>query len=188
MRQLAADLGVTPMSIYHYVANKPALLDALIERIWRQIIDDFTADETDLIEWIMAMSVRTREVWLENAGLANLASAVAEPDNSFYANTLLSAQIMEAAGFPDPVLAYSTIQTFIMGSIAVAANRRFASRFFGRDPAEVLRRAEAMLEGRDAGPEHRGIVHARFEEGDTKNFERGLRALMCGLLRSPARR
>ena len=30
MRKLAADLGVNPMSLYHHVANKAALLDGLI--------------------------------------------------------------------------------------------------------------------------------------------------------------
>jgi AcrR family transcriptional regulator len=33
MRKLAADLGVNPMSIYHHVANKAALLGGLIELV-----------------------------------------------------------------------------------------------------------------------------------------------------------
>lgn len=33
MRKLAADLGVNPMSLYHHVASKAALLDGLIELV-----------------------------------------------------------------------------------------------------------------------------------------------------------
>jgi TetR/AcrR family tetracycline transcriptional repressor len=34
MRKLAGELGVDPMSIYHHVANKEALLKALVERVF----------------------------------------------------------------------------------------------------------------------------------------------------------
>lgn len=37
MRSLAARLGVDPMAPYHYVPNKAALFDGLVERVWSAI-------------------------------------------------------------------------------------------------------------------------------------------------------
>jgi TetR/AcrR family transcriptional regulator, tetracycline repressor protein len=37
MRKLGADLGVDPMSIYHYLPNKGALFDGVVELIWTQV-------------------------------------------------------------------------------------------------------------------------------------------------------
>lgn len=34
MRRLGAELGVDPMSIYHYLPNKDALFDAIVDEIW----------------------------------------------------------------------------------------------------------------------------------------------------------
>ncbi|MEN2417812.1 TetR/AcrR family transcriptional regulator C-terminal domain-containing protein [Streptomyces rimosus] len=36
MRRLGADLGVEAMTLYHYVPNKDALLDGLVERVFEQ--------------------------------------------------------------------------------------------------------------------------------------------------------
>lgn len=37
IRALAADLGVRPMAIYHYVASKDVLLDALVDRVFAEV-------------------------------------------------------------------------------------------------------------------------------------------------------
>ena len=37
MRSLADELGVKPMSLYHHVANKEAILDGLVERVFAQV-------------------------------------------------------------------------------------------------------------------------------------------------------
>ena len=45
MRKLGAELRVDPMSIYHYLRNKGALFDGVVELIWTQIdLDDPPAD------------------------------------------------------------------------------------------------------------------------------------------------
>lgn len=181
MRRLATELGVTPMAIYHHVPNKPALLEAIISGIWTKILLGVPTGELDPVEYVIQVNLRTRKVWLENLGIANLAMAVAEPDEHFDEITRFSAEVTSACGFPDPVLAYSTIQNFTMGAVAVAANRRFSSRYFGRNPEEILPRAQALVEERGASPVQRGIVTARFDVGDDEHFERGLRALVAGL-------
>lgn len=37
MRRVAADLGVDPMTLYRYVDGKEALLDGIVETLWRQV-------------------------------------------------------------------------------------------------------------------------------------------------------
>lgn len=55
MRSVAAELGVEAMSLYHHVANKSALLDALADWAFEQI----SAPEVDA-PWRSAMVVRAR--------------------------------------------------------------------------------------------------------------------------------
>nr|BFF25594.1 TetR/AcrR family transcriptional regulator C-terminal domain-containing protein [Glycomyces mayteni] len=39
MRKLAAELGIEAMSVYHYVPNKDALLDGLVERVVERAVE-----------------------------------------------------------------------------------------------------------------------------------------------------
>lgn len=188
MRRLASDLGVTPMAIYHYVKDKPALIDALLERVWAQIRVDQSVGG-DPIEYLVSYCVHVRQVWLENFELASLAVAVAAPDapdDLFFRTTRSAAFLFEAAGFPDVPLAYSAVQNFTMGCVQVAANRRVASVYFGRDPDHVELAAKQLLVERGATADHLGVVEARFDTGDDKHFGPALRALIAGLLAGPA--
>lgn len=54
MRRLAGALGAGAMSIYHYVASKEELLDAMIDVVFEEI--DLPPEETD---WQSAMRART---------------------------------------------------------------------------------------------------------------------------------
>jgi len=182
MRRLANELGVTPMAIYHHLPDKPALLYAMIERVWAEILKGVPRLPDDPLTFIVAFSVRTREVWLENFELANFAVAVAEADDTLFASTRAVARAFEAAGFPDVPLAYSAVQNFTMGCIQVMANRRTGSAYFGRDPDAVLDQARRLFARHDATANQRGILEARFDAGDEAHFEPALRALIAGLL------
>lgn len=185
MRRLAAELGVTPMAIYHHVPTKPALIDRLIDTIWRTAIPQQDESPDDLLEWMITTLVTTRRVWLEHIELANLSMAVAEPDAAFYANTSLMAEIVKAAGFPNPAQTFWAMQTLTMGSIAVAANRRVSSAYFGRDPEAILQRIRRNLDLTDAPAHHRAVAEARFDGGDEAYYEQTARLLLRALLHAP---
>lgn len=53
IRRLADELGSRPMSLYHHVANKDDILDAMVDRVFTEI----TAPPADL-DWGAAMRVR----------------------------------------------------------------------------------------------------------------------------------
>lgn len=182
MRRLAADLGVTVKAIYNHMPDKSALLDALVARVWTEILSAMRPDPDDLADWLVDLNLRIRRVWLHNLELATMAMAVSEPDDNFIASMQLAAAITHAAGFPDVPLAYNVLQTYTMGSVAIAATRRRASTYFGRDPNNVLATATRALDQINATPDHRGVVEAQFDHGDDTHFEVGLRVLATALL------
>jgi AcrR family transcriptional regulator len=182
MRRLAHELGVTPMALYHHVPDKPALMSAMVERVWNVVAATSRLTGGEPIELLVQNSIQVRRVWLSYFDLASLAVAVAEPDDAFYRTTEALAVVFEALGFPDVPLAYNAVQNFTMGSVEVAANRKAASAYFGRDPKATRTKAKRLLRRRGATENHIGIVEARFDEGDEIHFEAALRALIAGLL------
>lgn len=182
MRRLAGELGVTPMALYHHIPDKPSLMSAMVDRVWQIVLATPPPPGLDPIEAAVQNCVTIRQVWLSYFDLASLAVAVAEPDEGFYAQTRGLTATFEALGFPDVPLAYNAVQNFTMGSVEIAANRRAASAFFGRDPKTARAKARRLLSKHDASENHRGVVEARFDDGDEAHFPAALRALISGLL------
>jgi len=60
MRRLAATLGAGAMSLYHYVANKEELLDAMVDIVFQEI--ELPPQETDWQSAIRRRSVSARQV------------------------------------------------------------------------------------------------------------------------------
>ena len=58
LRKLATHLGVKPMSIYHYVANKDEIIDGMVDAVFAEI--DMPVPETP---WREAMTVRAYSAW-----------------------------------------------------------------------------------------------------------------------------
>lgn len=182
MRRLASDLGVTPMALYHHVPDKPTLMSALVDRVWDVVFAIPPPAGAEPIDITVHNCVRIRKVWLSYFDLASLAVAVAEPNEAFYRLTRNMTATFEVLGFPDVPLAYSAVQNFTMGSVEIAANRKAASSYFGRDPKTVRAKSQRLMNKHDASANHRGVVEARFDEGDDIYFEAALRALISGLL------
>lgn len=60
MRRLAGELGAGAMSLYHYVANKEELLDAMIDLVFEEI--ELPSDEADWQSAMRRQAVSTRQV------------------------------------------------------------------------------------------------------------------------------
>ncbi|MDH3706400.1 MAG: TetR/AcrR family transcriptional regulator, partial [Acidimicrobiia bacterium] len=56
MRRLAGELGVEPMSLYHHVANKDAILDGMVDAVFAEL------DVPTGVDWREAMRRRARSV------------------------------------------------------------------------------------------------------------------------------
>ena len=57
IRKLADAIDVKPMTIYHHVPNKEAIIDGMVDRVWSEI--DLPPDDLD---WRSAMQVRSRSM------------------------------------------------------------------------------------------------------------------------------
>lgn len=184
LRRLAARLGVTPNAIYKYVDNRPALVDLLVSRVWHLVVDGLDDAPTDLTEWLVQFGLRTREVWLANIELASMAVAVSPATREFLTTNAIIRGTLMAAGFPDPPQAFWAFQTFTLGSVVVAATRRTSSRYFGRDPDEVLAAAGALLakSSRADADAELTFIETRFDIGDDRHFEPVLRLIVKALL------
>jgi len=182
MRRLAEELGVTVKALYNHAPNKAAVLQAVVDRVWADIFTGLATDSSDLVEWLVELQLRTRRIWLDNIELAAFSMAVSEPDQKLIDAAVLSAVVGRAVGARDVGLLYNVLQTYTFGSIAVAANRRRASAYVGRDPAQALAAAYELAEALGAPPEARSIIEAQWDEGDERHFETGLRILNAGFL------
>ncbi len=182
MRLLADDLGVTVKALYNHVANKAALLQALVDLVWVEIFGGMEADPDDLVEWLVELQVRTRTIWLKTLDLATLGMAVSQPDDNLMTACVGSAYIAQLIGARDVGLMYNVLQTYTFGSIAVAANRHRASVYFGRDPAVALTEAYALADAAKVGADTRAVIEARFGAGDETYFEAGLRLILAALI------
>ena len=125
MRRLAAELGVNPMSIYHHVESKRALLDALVERAFGQ----FRMPPAPTAEWeeqvrawaegYRALTLRYQRLVLhlvsDPRAASRAASMVAEP---------LYAALRDAGLKPEGVLRAADTLVDLVHGIALAESAR----------------------------------------------------------------
>lgn len=100
MRQLAAELGVTPMAVYYHVPNKTALLDLAADRIMKSI-----ALPNPALHWterLKQLILDLQQVFATYPGLARYAA-----EHMDSATTLswmeMILDILHAGGFPPKV-------------------------------------------------------------------------------------
>ena len=131
MRTLAEALGVQAMSLYHHVANKDALLDALVERVFAEVVVPEPAGRA----W--RAPIRTRMVSLHDAlGRHPWAMPVLEsrtspgPVSLQHHDALLA--VLRAGGFsiPNALLAFAVLDAYVFGFVVQEQALPFAD-----DPA-----------------------------------------------------
>jgi TetR/AcrR family tetracycline transcriptional repressor len=188
MRRLASTLGVNPMSLYHHLPNKAAVLGGLAELVFAGVE---RSDPGDAVPWQEQLKNAARAYRNALKAHPNLAlqvladtSAVSEvvivTDEPFY-------RALDRAGLPPRQIFESanTIVDFIHGfALAEAAVR---SDTFDLAP-DLLARVEALPAGKaptlarvvgELGPE--GLAYD-FDSG----FESGLTILTAGIAASTA--
>jgi len=128
IRRLATELGVTPMALYHHVANKADLLDGLVELLL-----------TDVPLPPATMEWRERLAWMGRAlrGTAQRHPAVfllllrrpATTAGALHVRDAVWAALREG-GVAEPAVARTerVISTAILGFVASEAGGRFGSR------------------------------------------------------------
>jgi AcrR family transcriptional regulator len=126
MRKLAAALDVSPMTLYSYVADREALLDAIAQLVYAQIDAPDGADGPR--ETLRALMRSVRRVLLAHPNALPLVAKY--PPHTLDALAFVNAgyRALRLAGVPplDVARSYRALAAYSLGTAAVEHNRYFA--------------------------------------------------------------
>jgi AcrR family transcriptional regulator len=182
MRSLARDLGVQPMSLYHYVANKEEIIDGVVDVVFTQI--EFPADDLD---WKRAMRERAhsaRAVFRRHPWAIGLVETRTTPGLATLQHHDAVIGNLRRAGFSVPMAAhaFALLDSYTFGFALQEANLPF-------DADTVAEVANAMIDQfpsdlfphlAEMAAEH--VMQPGYDFGD--EFGYGLELILDGLERA----
>ena len=115
IRKLAAELDVKPMSIYHHVANKEAIIDGMVDLIFSEI--DLPPSDTDWKQAIRQRAVSARAVLARHRWAAPLMESRTSPGPATLRHHDAVLGCLRRGGFSIEMTghAYALIDAFIYG-------------------------------------------------------------------------
>lgn len=178
MRKLGVELDVEAMTLYHYVPNKNALLDALVDRVVSGIEVIEPEPDEDWPVWLGRVARAFRLRLLEHPGLLSLMATRPARGESSLASVEKALEVLHGAGF-DPVRAleiFNAVTTFVVGHALAEAGRTPGEKS-DVDSTEHLDEESFPLlaEALHAGPRHE------------ERFELALSAMLAGFREVTAR-
>ena len=135
MRRLAGELGVEAMSLYHHVANKDALLDAMVDRVYAEVVlPDASGDWRSELR---RRSVSVRAVLSRHPWALPLMESRRAPGPATLAYHDANIACLRAAGFtPGQVAhAYAVVDAFVYGFVLQETTLPFDS---GAEAADLV--------------------------------------------------
>ncbi len=138
MRGLARQLGVEAMSLYHHFASKETLLDAMVDRVYAEIV--LPAAGKDWRGELLRRSVSAREVLRRHPWALPLMESRRAPGQATLAYHDANIACLRTAGFaPEQVAhAYAIVDAFVYGFVLQEATLPFDS---GDQAAAMIREA-----------------------------------------------
>jgi len=182
MRKLGASLGVDPMAIYHYLPNKGALYDAIVEAVMEEVAIPVGSDREEPLEWLKAMARACKDALLAHPNA--LAVIGARPIRTRPAMLLIEQMIGRLMELGLPLMVamagVNTCAHYILGSVQSYVPHLTNSSIHqhGELPREMLKPEEfpnLCMVAETSGEGH------PFET----EFEIGLDALLRGFLSAP---
>lgn len=139
MRKLARELGVEAMSLYHHVADKEAILDGMVECVFREI------ELSEGLEWKSAMRARAgglRDVLVKHRWAVSLLDSRRNPGEATLKHQDWVLGCLYDAGFSVALAASAaaTLDSYIYGFAMQEVSLPFNT------PEEVEEVVTAMLE------------------------------------------
>jgi AcrR family transcriptional regulator len=183
IRSLAAELGVTPMSVYYYVANKSEILDGIVDEVFSEI--DLPPGDGDWRSEIRRRATSARRVLSRHPWAIALLESRKTPGPATLRHHDAMIGTLREAGFSVEMTAhaYALLDSYVYGF----AIQEAALPFDG--PETVAEVAEPMMEQFPAGEyphlvelatEH--ILQPGYDFGN--EFEFGLNVILDALTRS----
>ena len=181
MRSLAARLGVKPMALYHYAANKREIVDGMVDAVFAEI--DLPSPE---LAWRPAMrqrAVSTRSVLARHPWATPLMPARQHPGPATLRHLDCVIAVLRRGGFSvsDTAHAYSLLDSYVYGFV-LEESSPFDDVSVLPDPVTAL----AQLIPRDTYPSLHEFTFAHVLHPDSafeSEFEYGLDLILDSLER-----
>ena len=138
MRALAQRLGVGTMSLYHYLPNKDALLDGIVEALLLRIeIPSVDAGRWDERALLMARSLRAVALAHPHAVPLMCTRPFATGDALRPCNAAF--EVLAEAGLTEDqaLIAFRTLVAYVLGFVMMESAGFFGGVGYGRDPDEL---------------------------------------------------
>lgn len=182
MRGLARELGVEAMSLYHHFASKEALLDAMVDRVYSEIV--LPEPTQDWRAEMRSRSISVRAVLHRHPWALPLMESRRTPGPANLAYHDANIACLRSAGFsPERVAhAYAVIDAFVYGFVLQEATLPFD----GGDEAAAMLRSEPFDEVITAYPNMGWFAeHVVLAPGYAfaREFEPGLDLVLDGIAR-----
>lgn len=125
MRNVGAELGVEAMSLYHHVANKDALLDALVEWVFSRI--ELPSAETAWREGMRTRAASLRDVLVRHPWALTLLDSRTNPGPALLRHHDAVIGCLRRGGFPIALAAqaFSVIDAYVYGFALTERNLPF---------------------------------------------------------------
>jgi AcrR family transcriptional regulator len=185
IRSVAAELGVKPMSLYHHVANKEAIIDGIVDIVFSEI--DLPPADAD---WRSALSLRAhsaRAVLRRHPWATPLMESRSHPGPATLRHHDAVLRTLRRGGFPIALAghAYSLLDSYIYGFALEEAALPFSPEnvddamagFMAQFPADEYPHLVEFA------TEH--VLRPGYDYGD--EFDFGLELILDGLERRLAR-
>jgi len=130
LRAVAGELGVSPTAIYHHVAGKDELIDAVADAFVARVLEGRLPEAP--IERVRELAHRLRDAGLEHPGL--LSALVGHVPAQFpsaqisYAEEILSTLVAAGASEQTALLLYSIILRLCLGDVVAMTNLHAPAR------------------------------------------------------------
>jgi AcrR family transcriptional regulator len=134
IRSLASELGVKPMSVYHHVPNKEAILDGIVDLVFAEMESSRTGEHTDWRSLIVARARATRRVLRRHPWAIGLALSRETPGPATLRHHDETIRILRGGGFSVEATAHANalLDSFVYGFALQEAARPFGGTKLGR--------------------------------------------------------
>ena len=172
IRQLATALKVTPSAIYHHYGSRAEIVQAAVELVWTEVLEQTAAEvgnplEADPRETLTVVGLRARRSFLRHHRITPYMAAIPRSDELSAGGIALFANLFERLG--------------VSGDEAGDAFHYYASYCFGN----ALFAASRLNANRELGPEHPGheeLERLRSEAGVQHTSKQQTRAAIDAIL------
>ena len=183
MRSLAGELGVKPMSLYHYVASKDEILDGIVDLVFSEI--ELPAAGGDWRSQMVRRAISARRALRRHPWAIGLMESRANPGAATLRHHDATLGTLRAAGFSVAMTAhaYALLDSYIYGFALQETSLPFK-------PETVSKAAEVIMQQFAGDYPHltematQHILRPGYDFGD--EFEIGLNVILDALTRSIA--